>query len=336
MEAYAAELETQLQNIVPDDSMQEAGRKILLADLIKMLKHEAGARSGADIEDVHDMRVATRRMRSALQLFASHYKSKPVAKFNRRLRKVARVLGAVRDLDVLIQGLEEYRQSLTLPRRASHKRLSEEEKTGRATARVKITQQRDALGEVLAVLLVRRDEARTRLIEILDSRAYRRFIEKFGTFLTTNTHSVNNHTPYPVSLLLPSVIYQQVMAVRIHDHEVESHTTETLHALRVECKRLRYTVSFFSPILGKELDEFIDELKYIQDHLGRLNDVVVVQRVLANALDDLGEIQAAALHPYLDKLSAEQVQLQDSFVRVWQRFNSKAVQQKLALAVAGV
>src|SRR5688572_21869623 len=102
MDDYTAQLESQVQSVSPQDTMAEAGRKVLLADFIKMLKHEAGARTGEDIEDVHDMRVATRRMRSALRLFESYFKPKWVDAYSRRLRKIARALGVVRDLDVLI------------------------------------------------------------------------------------------------------------------------------------------------------------------------------------------------------------------------------------------
>ena len=56
--------------MLPSDSMAEAGRKALHFNFERMLLHEPVARLGADIEGVHDMRVATRRMRSAFRLFA--------------------------------------------------------------------------------------------------------------------------------------------------------------------------------------------------------------------------------------------------------------------------
>ncbi len=336
MEEYIAQLEAQVQPVAPDDPMAEVGRKVLLGDFIKMLKHEAGACSGEDPEDVHDMRVATRRMRSAFRLFESYFKPKWVNGYQRRLRKIARALGAVRDLDVLIQGVEEYAASLGIAPRTSHKKLTEEEKAAREAARGQAAEQQMALGEAVALVRAQRDEAREELIDVLSSKNYRRFVKEFGEFLTTAGQGVGKDSSYPVGLMLPNVIYQQLMEVRVHDHEVEDHTVETLHALRVEFKRLRYRVSFFEDVLGKEADDFIDELKKIQDHLGRLNDVVVAQSVLGELLEDLGETQAAALQTYLDKLATEQVTLQDSFVQIWHHFNTKTVQRKLALAVAGV
>lgn len=336
MEEYISELESQLKPVASDDSMAEAGRKILLTDFIKMLKHEVGSRLGEDPEAVHDMRVATRRMRSTLKVFENSFKSKWIFDYNRRLRKIARALGSVRDLDVMIEGVQQYVASLELPARTSHKKLSEEEKAARETAKAEIDAQRESLNEGLVRLTAQRDKARGELIDLFDSKSYRRFVTDFGEFLTTTGQGVSKDSTYSVGLTLPGIIYDRLAAVRAYDHEVETHTPETLHALRVEFKRLRYAVSSFTDVLGKESEDFIDELKAIQDHLGRLNDSVVAQATLSDLLEDLDETNAAALQTYIDKLAAEQVELQNSFADVWKRFNTKTVQRKLALAVAGV
>jgi CHAD domain-containing protein len=336
MEEYISELETHVQPIVSDDTMAEAGRKILLADFIKMLKHDAGARIGEDAEEVHDMRVATRRIRSTFKLFESYFKPKWIVGYNRRLRKIARALGGVRDLDVMIQGVQEYLASLEQPARASHKKLSDEEKAAREAAKVEIEAQQEALAQGLVRLIAQRDEARAELIDTLDSKNYRRFVKDFGGFLTTTGQGAAKESTYPVGLMLPGIVYGRLAVVRAYDHEVETHTPETLHALRVEFKRLRYAVSSFVDVLGKESDDFLEELKTIQDQLGRLNDLVVAQATLTDMLEDIDETHAAALQTYIDKLAAEQVDLQNSFADVWKRFNTKTVQRKLALAVAGV
>src|SRR5262249_34583357 len=56
-----------------DEPMAEAGRKVLRFHYARMINQEEGVRQGADIEAVHDMRVATRRQRAALGLFAGHF-----------------------------------------------------------------------------------------------------------------------------------------------------------------------------------------------------------------------------------------------------------------------
>jgi hypothetical protein len=59
--------------VLADDVLSEAGRKVLAYHFNQMLLHEEGTRLGVDIEELHDMRVATRRMRAAFEVFADAY-----------------------------------------------------------------------------------------------------------------------------------------------------------------------------------------------------------------------------------------------------------------------
>ena len=65
---------------------------------------EPGTRLGEDIEELHDMRVATRRLRAALALFSTVLPVRAQT-FREELGWLGRVLGAVRDLDVQLDGL---------------------------------------------------------------------------------------------------------------------------------------------------------------------------------------------------------------------------------------
>src|SRR5258706_11423347 len=105
-------LSAAIQPVAADDNIAEAGRKILLAEFVKMLQHETGSRTGEDIEDVHDMRVATRRMRSLFRLLKPYYKRSAVQADKTELRHLAWTLGAVRDLDVLIDDVRTYHATL--------------------------------------------------------------------------------------------------------------------------------------------------------------------------------------------------------------------------------
>ena len=89
-----------------DDTMAEAADKILLFQLRRMIEHEPGTRKGEDIEELHDMRVATRRMRAALRLFEAFLDPEALRPFLKTLRRTGRTLGAVRDLDVFWEKTE--------------------------------------------------------------------------------------------------------------------------------------------------------------------------------------------------------------------------------------
>src|SRR4029079_6415224 len=73
---------------------------------------EAGTRSGLDIEDVHKMRVATRRQRAAWRVFGSSFRPRRTKRYRDGLREVAARLGAVRDLDVQLENADAYRADL--------------------------------------------------------------------------------------------------------------------------------------------------------------------------------------------------------------------------------
>ena len=295
----------------PEDAIPEAVRKILLENYIKMLSHEEGSRTGEDIESVHKMRVATRQMRSALRVFGSYFIGKRVQPYKRVLRATARYLGAVRDLDVMIESLN-----------ASAQHLDEE---GQA-----------AIAGIVATLDKRRIQARKRLVTWFDSKTYRKVLKDFTRFLLAEGHgSVRPESdvmPFQVRHVVPTIFYERLAAVRAYDTIIPDSNVEALHALRIEFKRLRYTISFFEPVLGTSATEFIEDIRTMQDYLGHLNDVTVAHRVL-DGLNKLSEAEQAARDAYLAKLEAEEAEHVAGFPEVWNRFNSRTVQRKFSEAL---
>lgn len=305
-------LKTQIIPIRADDIMAEAGRKILLADFIRMLEYEPGCRTGEDIESVHDMRVTTRRMRSLFKLLDNYYKTKAVRPHIEQLKSLARRLGAVRDLDVMIFNLGTYQSTLNVIDKAS-------------------------LQPIINHLDKRRTKARKKLNTFLDSPAYRLFLQDFAEFLTlpgmgAKSVDTNSASPHQVRHVLPAIIYEHMATVRAYDTVLHHANTRLLHSLRIEFKQLRYIVSYFSEVLGASIEGFIGDLKEIQDYLGRLNDVVVAQTHLKFLLDDL-DIEGEYLHHlenYIASLAEEESQRVDGFSEIWAKFNSRSVQRKLS------
>ena len=103
-----------VKGIAPEKSLEECARKIITTRLHEMMSFKAGAIDGTDIEYVHDMRVASRRLRAAMRNFADCFT--PKKEFRRHLKRVERItrtLGDVRDLDVLIDRFQ--KDVLTVP-----------------------------------------------------------------------------------------------------------------------------------------------------------------------------------------------------------------------------
>ena len=93
-------------DIAPHATFIEAAHTSLGQQFHEMMSNLDGTRAGDDIEALHDMRVASRRLRAALSVFAAAFPPKPFAVTEKEVAKTTDALGAVRDSDVQIEFME--------------------------------------------------------------------------------------------------------------------------------------------------------------------------------------------------------------------------------------
>lgn len=314
-----------------DDTMAEAARKTLHFHLQRMLHHEPGTRQGTDIEELHDMRVATRRMRAALRVFQDHLDAKEMAPFAKGLRRTGRTLGAVRDLDVFREKVQAYLDTLPVERKAE-------------------------LDPLLAVWQAQRDRARQEMIAYLDSPRYVRFKEQFSQFLQTPGAGASpTFTPdgdliaHRVRHVVPVIIHTRLAAVRAHGEWVAAPDAplERFHRLRIASKELRYALEFFQEVLGEESKALINTMKALQDHLGALQDAVVACNLLRDFLTwgtwghaesaeqpwPTSPVVAPGVATYLAVRQTEIQTLVQSFPPVWAQVASREFQKNLESAL---
>ena len=105
--------ELEIKGISPDETLEVCARQIIVNYFREMMSYKAGAKAGADIEFVHEMRVTSRRLRAAMDNFADCFPKKPFKKHYKKIRAITRTMGAVRDLDVLIVRFRNELTSLT-------------------------------------------------------------------------------------------------------------------------------------------------------------------------------------------------------------------------------
>lgn len=187
------------------------------------------------------------------------------------------------------------------------------------------------------------------MIEFFNSPEYFTFKRDFNIFLKTpgaGRRSLPLDQPVPdlVREVAPMMIYTRLAAVRAYDAWLEDAPIERLHALRIEFKKLRYTVEYFREVLGPQGEQVIDELKTIQDHLGDLTDAQVAIDILHKFIDeteisqvDLPIEQRVNLQPvvtYLAFQHDERHRLMVTFKDVWQHFNRKEFRKRLSQAVS--
>ncbi|MDM8532930.1 CHAD domain-containing protein [Anaerolineales bacterium HSG25] len=310
----------------PTDTLAEGGRKILKFHFKRMLDNEAGTRLGEDTESLHDMRVATRRMRAAFELFGDSYIKANVKPLQKGLKATAQMLGAVRDLDVFMEKLTAYQQTL------------DEAEQGELLPLIEYCQQR-------------REQARAEMLAYLEHKSYAKFKKAFKKFVNTPGKGAkavltNQPVPYQLRHVVSSLIYQRYEAVRAYDPLLHTPSIERLHELRISFKGFRYGLEYFRELLGNDGESVIKQLKLIQDHLGDLNDASVATDLLDEFLknwkfyrDDLPSAdkkKPRAVRVYLKHNIATGKDLVDSFPTVWDEFNSPSVRRQVALAVASL
>jgi CHAD domain-containing protein len=319
-----------------DDSMAEAARKTLLFHFQRMLYHEPGTRLGTDIEELHDMRVATRRMRAAIPVFGDYLAMDEMRPFVKGLRRTGRMLGAVRDLDVFWEKTRRYLD--TLP-----------------------SEQQSGLDPLRAVWEAERKEARERMLAYLDGDRYARFVERFGEFLQTPGAGAlpvvlegGEPLPHRLCHVVPAAVYRRLAAVWAYGEWVTGPDVPLarLHQLRIAAKGLRYTLEFFQEVLGPEAKSLIKEIKGLQDHLGDLQDAVVASNLLRDFLTwgTWGHRGVEGKHVSLPTvpvvapgvaayLTARQVELQrllDTFPDAWAQIQSLEFHHWVAAALAAL
>ncbi len=302
--------------VTADDAFAEAGRKVLRFHLARMLVTEPGTRSGEDPEDLHKMRVATRRMRAAWRVFGDGFRRGRVRRSVGGLRTLAGDLGAVRDLDVLIDGLDAYLGRLG------------------PTERV-------ALQPLADAWRAERDRARTTLVRYLDSGAYRRFVDEHVAFVEATGRDAipaGPTDPRRVRDTAPSRLWTAYEGVRAYDAVLRWADLATLHQLRIAGKRLRYAMEFFREPLGPEAGMLIERVTALQDHLGLLHDADVAAGLARAFLVErsalLTPASIDAVGRYLSDRERESVRLRRTLGPTWRRVTSIEFRRALGRAVA--
>ena len=234
---------------------------VMRANFAVMLRREPGVRYGNDAEDLHQMRVAIRRVRAAMVVFEEALPAR-TPRLRQELGWLGSLLGAVRDLDVQLAQIGAWSADAE-------------------------PAEREALDVVTAVLDDRRTKARSRLVAAMDSLRLVRLTSSMERFLTSGPVKRSPSAHVPILEAAPEVVahgYRKVVA--IGDDIKEGSPPQALHALRIRTKRLRYTVEFIEPIYGKPARGYAKRLVALQDVLGaHQDDVVAIATLRDIALD---------------------------------------------------
>ena len=221
---------------------------------------EPGTRLGDDSDELHDMRVASRRLRAALSLFADFL---PPSADNLRedLRWVGHSLGAVRDLDVQLEQLDGWLDV----RDADH----------------------ETLAALRSLLEAERSAAREVMLADLDSRRYELFVGRFSRMLRSSRGRRSGPPSLPARTVAADLIDKRFRAFRSAAEQIRDDSPAAdYHRVRIRGKRLRYALEFFSDLYPGRTGPLIKRVVALQDLLGLHQDAeVAVERLRRLAVE---------------------------------------------------
>jgi CHAD domain-containing protein len=221
--------------------MRAPAAEYIIRQRVSALGRSLPAAKAGDVTSLHRARVATRRLRAALPLVAPDGKAGKVVKSVRRL---TRVLGPVRELDVALMILDELDQSGDVPR------------PGIDRLRASIVDERQRLQAEL------REE-----IDEFDLDKVRKRALKVARHPGDDAHSREHAT-----LRHERLIRRARRVAGAIENAAGLYLPDRLHAVRIAVKKLRYTLELAG---GRNLAR-IRMLKHAQDLLGRMHDLEVL------------------------------------------------------------
>lgn len=232
---------TEPQAVAAEDTVVTAARKIVARHLARVQRHDPGTRTGDDVESVHDMRVALRRLRAAVRAFKPALAPAQRTALGEELTWLTQVLGDVRDIDVQLAHLAKQREASQLDMLRQH-------------------------------LLAQRKRRRAPLKAALNSPRYLSLLATLDAFASSTTRPASA----PAARRGRKVVRKDMRRLMKEARRAMADPTpERLHSLRIAAKRARYGLEFFKGITGRTGPRLTKMLVALQDILGMQHDSVV-------------------------------------------------------------
>lgn len=263
----------------------------------KMLKYESKVIKDKDPENLHQMRVGMRRLRSAITGLALAI-DLPQTVTEKNIAKIGRSLGKLRDLDVLIAALANDYRSLLPPN------------------------EQKGLDKVLKSLRKQRKQKLKQVQKILNSKLYLNLQQGLQNWLEQPKYkAIGECSIIPVlpDLLLPQIsqlLLHPGWLVGIEPNEGRIHfpgmlnqeaveqlleqEDQILHDLRKSAKKTRYNLELFSHFYDETYYSYLKQIEQIQEVLGQIQDGYVLRAALEKVLKSAIAIQMPELENILN------------------------------------
>ncbi|MEW5693577.1 MAG: CHAD domain-containing protein, partial [Candidatus Hydrogenedentota bacterium] len=292
------------------------GAKLILKLLGEMRQEINGVRKSKDIEYVHRMRIASRRLRNSFRIFAECFSEIKLKKWQKSIRGITRALSDGRDTDVKIAFLNHILNNIR----------SKEIKPGIKRLCLRLQQRRGRLQKKIIKIFDRLKKAKT-----LDD------IQNTAQSLINNATlepSINSISIFQYAYL--KIFYQLRNVLEFEPYIYKPKYVAELHRMRIANKHLRYTIEAFEPLFEGKLKEYLDKIIYVHKILGEIHDCDVwidyLPEFLANERKQIKEflgssraykrIEPGILHLLKDR-KKERKRLYNEFVLFWQQLKNE-------------
>jgi CHAD domain-containing protein len=261
----------------------EAQRRAILA-------HDPGTRLGTQPEELHQMRVATRRMRAFLRAARPLLDPSFAEPLRAELQWLGSALGPVRDLDVLLERLRD------------------------SAARLLPREQR-ALRRVFAALESERAQARAAMLEALGSERYLALLDQLEAAATAPLLAPSSDAS------LRKLAAGEFRRLRRAVSKLPADPSdEELHEIRIKGKRARYAAELAETAVGKPATRFLKAAKELQDVLGSHQDTVVAEERIRQAIAaHRGAVLAFAAGRLVEQERTARAEARAAFPKAWKR-----------------
>ena len=225
----------------------------LLERRTRALRRQLAAAIAGKDTGVHQARVASRRLREALPVLTEGLHHTKAGKANRKIRRLTQALGTVRELDVTLHLIDELAERSDIPR--------------------------VALGEVRALVMEEREQRRSVMLHRLDAVDAAKLARRLETVRQSLMKPAATHAWR--AALAGRIARRARRLERAIDAAGQIYEPEGLHQVRISAKKLRYALEIADESGAAPGAEALRIIKRVQDTLGRLHDLQVLQHHVA-------------------------------------------------------
>lgn len=268
-------------------------KAILKHQVREILIHDPGTRLGKDPEELHQMRVATRRFRALLRTGHDFLDPEWTNLLRQEVGWLGGTLGTVRDYDVLLADLQ-----------LEIETLDREDQT--------------TFQQLFSLLLRHRKSARTKMLEALQS-------PRFLMVLNQLEHAAYFPESVPTEVTLHEISARQFKKLRRCVEKLDkNYSDEDLHQVRIRAKRARYAAELAEQSVGKPASQFIRQMKKFQDLLGSHQDAVMTEYRLRELLQSSHSVKAGfSVGQIVERLRMRREEVRAQFGACWKKVRKR-------------